>query len=211
MRLVFSAAAGMFAVLVAILLSYGGANAAPLPKLAMEHDGGLLHQVRSGCGWDYACPPRPNYRRKTIQNNYVRGNQFTIENYGRVHIYYNEHEGHPHKPHHHRPHARRHPHEHRRHHGQRYRHGSDHECRNGSCEGRCGPGCWYQKFKSGHCGHGCNFYRERVRFEEETREVRVRRPVFDNRFEDDGHEFGRFQERRRFDRPGYPQCDGEDC
>lgn len=32
-------------------------------------------------------------------------------------------------------------------------------CGPGRC---CGPNCWYGRFRHGYCGHGCQWYRERI-------------------------------------------------
>jgi hypothetical protein len=200
MKVLLSAATGLLLGLAALLLGGGGANAAPLSKLDIDAPtGGLVHQVNSGCGWDYPCRPRPDYgRRVSINNNYQRAKtQFNIQNYGRVHINY--YAGNHYRPRH-RPRYRKHV---RRHYN---------GCHNGDCRGHCGPHCWYRKFKSGHCGHGCQFYRERVRFENEYREVKVRRPVY---YKAPRHEYSDFPSRDYDDRPrrriGYPQCDDDDC
>jgi hypothetical protein len=35
---------------------------------------------------------------------------------------------------------------------------------NWPCDEKCGFLCWYRRIRAGYCGHGCDWYRERVSF-----------------------------------------------
>ena len=37
-------------------------------------------------------------------------------------------------------------------------------CDGRPCDEKCGLQCWYGRIRDGYCGHGCNWYRERVNF-----------------------------------------------
>jgi len=139
-----------------------------------------------GCGWDYPCAPRPRYGRYGRQFNYqYGGRQVNIgNNYGTVNIYMG------HRPRYRYPHcgyygcrySRRYEGSNAYPGNRDYRPcGADpcySRCSNYPCDENCGAGCWYRRFKTGYCGHGCDYYREKVRFEPRERVVEVPRPVY---------------------------------
>jgi hypothetical protein len=101
---------------------------------------------------------------------------------------------------------------------------SDGYCEGSSCE-RCGPACWYHRFKQGYCGHGCEVYRE-MSYEEARRAFEYPHPFYDRsyapryapppyeesrpRYEHSGNQ--EQYPRRRFDGPRYlPDCSGGNC
>ncbi|MGO8779361.1 MAG: hypothetical protein ACLQKK_10685 [Rhodomicrobium sp.] len=109
----------------------------------------LLLKAGQGCGWDYSCPPEPDFGRR-------RDSQVIIHNnYGPVNIY---------------PGGARPP---RRHGGAEERDCRDGEyrwgCGDPASAEDCGPLCWMQRFREGYCGHGCLAYREQARAEAEAR------------------------------------------
>lgn len=118
-------------------------------------------KVGGGCGWDYPCPPIPDYGRPP---SYRSEQVYIHNNYGEVNIYVNgrRYSGPP-------------PYSERRYwdtpqisYGVPY-------CGPTPCE-QCGPGCWYRRFKDGYCGHGCDFYRERVGFDRGQKIIEYPRP-----------------------------------
>src|SRR5690606_10881448 len=79
----------------------------------------------------------------------------------------------------------------RRHYGNGHHYGRRHRysCYGGWCG--CGPRCWYKKFKRGYCGHGCEYYSEKVKFEAERRVVKGFRPVrYKKDYFKSGHDHG---------------------
>ena len=105
----------------------------------------------SGCGWDYPCPPEPEYRRPPSR----RGQVTIHNNYGPVNIY----SGMSRRP---EPYPPAEP-----------PYCSDDPCRYGCgsypCIETCGALCWIRRLRQGYCGHGCQAYREQARIEAEER------------------------------------------
>ncbi len=167
-------------------------------------------KVEYGCGWDYACPPRPWYGRRSYRTPHV----YIENNYGTVNVYLNR------RRHHYRPPHYDHP--------WRWSEGyyesrGYRRCEGDSCEeGGCGLYCWYHRVRNGYCGHGCEEYREHVRFERDYRLFEYPRPYV-HRYtprEDYDDGYARFQrpgddERvplRRYYGPKYPpNCADGDC
>ncbi len=204
MRYFVLAAASLIVAATALLTVGSAAQAGAYGSLAVQNgpDGSaLIHKIGSGCGWDYACPPRPNYGRSVTRNeNYQRARtQFNIQNYGNVHINYYD----GHRPVHKHVKKRRPKYSYRHH----YRHCDHYGCR------RCGPNCWYRKFKSGYCGHGCEFYKEKVEFETAYRKVRTHNPVIVKKdYDHDDYHRRDHYPRTVHKRPRYPvHCDDDDC
>jgi|GEM_PF-4172570 len=146
---------------------------------------------RRGCGWDYPCEPRPSYGKRYFSG----GNSqvYIKNNYGTVNVYSN---GERRK--YQRPYYRS------------YRWRDRYE--ESSYRNDCGVFCWYKRVRSGYCGHGCENYRERVRYETGYRTVEYPRPYFYRsrpRYDDYGstrYERPYDDERvplRRFDGPRY--------
>ncbi len=141
-----------FYALSAILCAHEGTASAAQPALEAFgiHTPPLLMKAGQGCGWDYPCPPNPDFGRPMSQ----RGSQVIIHNnYGPVNVY---------------PGGRM----------QRSRRLEGGACRDGeyrwgcgnpSSPDRCGPLCWMRRFREGYCGHGCLAYREQARAEAEER------------------------------------------
>lgn len=134
---------------------------------------GALLAGYDDCGWDYPCPPpRPVPRRRPA---YRRSDQVYIQNnYGTVNVYGRR--GHASEP-------AEAPvpccDDRERRDARTWEEGAreERDCGPNPCE-RCGPICWYRRFKRGYCGHGCEVYRERVRFERAKRTVVYPRPVY---------------------------------
>ncbi len=200
-----------------------------------------------GCGVDYRCDPRPGYGRRyyrygsrdgvTIHNNYGTVNVYTNRNrryrglsrFDRRYIYH------------------RHYHYHYRCDGiecdrfrrsdRDYDRGDDTipvpaaaalpadtlpalQCGGYPCDQNCGPSCWYGRFKNGYCGHGCEVYKERVRYDTEEKLVKVPRVVYGDtssssvvdtdldrdreRRDDQRYEQDRAEPQRRYEGPVYP-------
>ncbi|ADP71392.1 hypothetical protein Rvan_2167 [Rhodomicrobium vannielii ATCC 17100] len=120
-------------------------------------------RARRGCGWDYPCEPRRSYGKRYFSG----GNSqvYIKNNYGTVNVYSNgarrSHRGY------YRPYRWR----------DRYDE-SSYRCRDRGCGDDCGVFCWYKRVRSGYCGHGCDTYRERVRYETGYRTVEYPRPYF---------------------------------
>jgi hypothetical protein len=159
---------------LALCAGFGSSQASPLSRQAVpsfKQNGSPLVDVGyDGCGWDYPCPPRPDYGRRP---SYRSGQVYIQNNYGTVNVYEN-----------------------RRHHWtgasevsrpccfdgerpgwKRNEVVEERDCGPNPCEG-CGPFCWYRRFKEGYCGHGCGVYREKVRFERGERSVVYPRPAY---------------------------------
>jgi hypothetical protein len=155
-----------------------------------------------GCGWDYPCPPRPNFGRRSYRPA-RRGSVVIHNNYGTVNIYMNG------QLRHRVPKYRARcswgwcdiP---------RYRRAAEPEaCETDSCK-KCGLGCWYRRMKRGYCGHGCDWYREAARIERAERAESYRRhryfdesPSSEFQKQDDEFPSQRYS-RRRYDGPPYP-------
>ncbi|MGO9170502.1 MAG: hypothetical protein ACLP7P_00850 [Rhodomicrobium sp.] len=153
----------IFALCMLSCAAPGLAQAAPLSVKALAapvQQPSILHRTGQGCGWDYACPPRPDFGRRSFR----QGDVYIDNNYGPVNIF----TGGPRGP---EPGA-----------GFMERRdcgapgcagGTD--CGGYPCDEKCGPLCWMRRFKSGYCGHGCWAYREQARIEAEEREERRER------------------------------------
>lgn len=107
----------------------------------------LLLRAGHGCGWDYACPPEPDYGRRSSR----RGDVYIHNNYGPVTVYRGD------------PRYR-----------QSYPGRRGWDCPGGNCSGtggECGAFCWMGRIRNGYCGHGCWAYKEwqRIEAEEEAR------------------------------------------
>jgi hypothetical protein len=151
-------------------LTYSSSQAAPFATQILSASpaiSSVLIKAGYGCGWDYPCSPRPYFRRRAFGR---EGEIYIRNNYGTVNVY----EG-----------------------GRRFWRGSaeaggyaeevgppydgpfDDNCGASPCERECGPACWYRRFKHGYCGHGCDVYRERVRFEGVERIITYPRPIYE--------------------------------
>ncbi len=165
-----------------------GAHAVPLAAknaAAYAQSQSFAIKAGQGCGWDYPCPPVPDFNRRSFR----REPQIYIHNnYGAVNVY--------------PTHRRR---------GERGRPAerpcsTDGGCEIGRncggfpCDEECGALCWMRRFKQGYCGHGCSAYLEQKRQEDEER---AEREYEDRRLE-------RREERaRRAEITG--GCDRESC
>jgi hypothetical protein len=132
--------------------------AAPLSAAAStlaSAETSTLARVEYGCGWDYACPPRPWYGRRSHRSPQV----YIENNYGTVNVY-------QHGRHHYRPPERRWSEKDAREY-EEWRRASD--CEGVSCGESCGIWCWYRRIRNGYCGHGCETYREQAHDEREYR------------------------------------------
>lgn len=214
MRLFVLAAASLAMAAAALLSAGGAAQAAGFHGQAagnLAGAGSLVRKTGRGCGWDYPCAPRPSYGRVTVHKYNQRARtQFNIENYGDVHINYYEGHRRGHGPKYSKPYAhKRYSHKHRPHHNYRVS-----RCETGYCRHRCGPRCWYRKFKGGYCGHGCDYYGEKVEFEPEYREVkgfRARRYKKDYDDEYNGDEHSRYTYRPHYKKESDSFFCGKDC
>jgi len=124
-----------------------------------------------GCGWDYPCPPSPDYRHRFRHRN---GQTYIRSNYGTVNVYVNGGrretgpntagwdccEAGPQVP------------------GGEAEGGYDRNCGGYPCREECGAFCWMHRFRQGYCGHGCEAYRKRVHFERAERVVKYPRPIY---------------------------------
>ncbi len=111
-----------------------------------------LLQRTGGCGWDYPCPPEPEFARPAR-----RPGQVTIHNnYGPVNIY----SGVSRRPEAFPP-------------QELPPYCQDEPCRYGCggypCTEKCGTLCWIRRLRQGYCGHGCEAYREQARIEAEEK------------------------------------------
>jgi hypothetical protein len=173
-------------------VGHSSAQAAPFADQilsASPYISSVLTKAGYGCGWDYPCSPRPYLRRRSLGR---AGEVYIRNNYGTVNVY----EGgrrYLHSPEAPRPWA-----------GYEeevappYHRPLDDNCGASPCERECGPACWYRRFKHGYCGHGCDVYRERVRFEGAERIVTYPRPVYERPVYE-----GPVYERPVFERPPY--------
>jgi hypothetical protein len=123
----------------------------------------LMTRTGQGCGWDYPCPPIPDYGRRFGRRD---GDIYIHNNYGAVNVYVRG----------------------RRPAGEAVRPpegracetdnegagacGERRNCAGYLCDERCGPLCWMRRFKSGYCGHGCSAYLEQSRIAAEERAAR---------------------------------------
>jgi hypothetical protein len=137
--LVFCAAAVSF---IAAPSLYAAPTSKAAAALASAETSSLLRAQYSGCGWDYACPPRPWYGRRSYRTPQV----YIENNYGSVNVYRNGRYAYPT-----RRSERRYP----------------TDCGDSPCVESCGVLCWYRRIRDGYCGHGCESYREQARYERE--------------------------------------------
>ncbi len=150
----------LLCVLSAILSAHPSAAGAAAPGLQAfanhaPHQPMLL-RTGAGCGWDYPCPPDPDFGRPPY-----RGSQVTIHNnYGPVNIY----PGVSRRPEPPEPPAPADP-------GFCREDPCRYGCGGYPCTEKCGPLCWMRRFRQGYCGHGCWAYREQARVEAEEREA----------------------------------------
>ena len=152
---IFKPALALLYVLATILTAHLSVAEAAAPGLqsfanhAPQHP--LLRRTGGGCGWDYPCPPDPEFARPAN-----RPGQVTIHNnYGPVNIYSGG-SRHPERPVSVDPGFCR-----------------EDPCRYGCggypCTEKCGPLCWMRRFSQGYCGHGCRSYLDQARGEAEER------------------------------------------
>jgi len=148
-------------------------------------------RTRRGCGWEYPCEPRSSYGRR-----YFGGGNSQVyikNNYGTVNVYSNG--------------ARR-SYERPYYRSYRWRERYDESSYRAN---DCGVFCWYKRVRTGYCGHGCENYRERVRYETGYRTVEYPRPYFYRVRPRDEYGYTRFERPyddvrvplRRFDGPNY--------
>lgn len=198
--------APLFAALVIAMCD--GANtssAAPISKAALSFSSpDATLTVKVGCGWDYPCAPRPSYGRRSYRSSQV----YIENNYGTVNIYRN-----PPRYRGYRPAYYGHPWRwsERRYddwHGYRRCDGnscSERRCDSDRCADSCGVFCWYHRIRHGYCGHGCDVYREHVRYERDYREVEYPRAYRYRSSPDDGYDYdphARYEDPHvRYERP----------
>jgi hypothetical protein len=119
--------------------------ASSLPSAQPSH----LTKAQYGCGWDYPCPPRPSYGRRSYRTPQV----YIENNYGTVNVYQTPRRSY-------RGPSRR---------WWRDRYDEDrrryNRCDGDGCRESCGLVCWYRRIRDGYCGHGCQTYREQERYE----------------------------------------------
>ncbi len=179
-----------FCAVFASFCAHNGPAPAAQPALQAfrVHVPPLLTRAGQGCGWDYACPPDPDFGRPPN----LRGSQVIIHNnYGPVNVYpggapqSGRHEG-----------------------------GDKGDCRDGGRWGcgdpwsaeKCGPLCWMRRFRHGYCGHGCSVYREQARVEAEERaEDAVREELRRERKHENFERDESFEKRATCDRPYCPE------
>jgi hypothetical protein len=128
-----------------------GAVPAGPQAFAERAAGQPLLQRTSGCGWDYPCPPEPEFGRPAF-----RSDRVTIRNnYGPVNVYpgfsRRSYLPPPEEP----------------------AYCLDDPCRYGCggypCTEKCGTLCWIRRLRKGYCGHGCESYLEQAHTEAEER------------------------------------------
>jgi hypothetical protein len=144
----------------------GRAQAAPLAADATAISARipfLMKKTGQGCGWDYPCPPVPDYGRRFYQRS---GDIYIHNNYGPVNVY---------------AHGRRPAEETGRPlEGRSCETGSEggsacgvpRNCAGYPCDENCGALCWMRRFKKGYCGHGCWAYLEQSRAAAEEKAAR---------------------------------------
>lgn len=217
----------VFAAFLGIVLGMlsGQSQALPLAvdnsSLSQAASGSVVHKAGYdygyGCGWDYACPPRPYFRRRYEHR---PASVYIRNNYGTVNVYVNR--------------WRREHWYHRTWEPRRCCAGEDvrsevrvesPRCFRASCGPECDSWCWFRRFRQGYCGHGCEVYREKVRFERAQRTYDYPRPVYYREaptyrpyVEDEApaeyirHDDADSYERRPFEGPRYPHnCSGDGC
>lgn len=123
----------------------------------------LIKKTGQGCGWDYPCPPVPDFGRRFHRRD---GDIYIHNNYGPVNVYVRG--GKPVEAVSRPPEGR--PCEtvveggsacvERR------------NCGGYPCDENCGALCWMRRFKRGYCGHGCWSYLEQSRVAAEERVAR---------------------------------------
>jgi hypothetical protein len=144
----------------------GRAQAAPLSMDAAAISApaqSLMKKTGQGCGWDYPCPPVPDYGRRFERR---AGDIYIHNNYGPVNVYVRG----------------RRPAE------ETVRPPQTRACEpvvegdvacdvprgcgGYPCDEKCGALCWMRRFKKGYCGHGCLAYLEQSRIAAEERAKR---------------------------------------
>ena len=167
-------------------------HAAPIYELALApapHEAPFLTKIEYGCGWDYPCPPRPSYGRRSYRTPQV----YIENNYGTVNIH---------------PSGGRYRYDNpypRRWREGRYEEWDDNRrCEGDYCGEGCGLFCWYRRIRHGYCGHGCDVYREQA-YERDYRDSACsrpdcRRPSPEEYYRYDPRE--RYDSHARFERPG---------
>lgn len=169
--------------------SYAGAGAAPLIQApgfqdALSKTSGLV-KIGYGCGWDYPCPPRPDFGRAV-------NSQVNIDRvYGDVNVYSDGYRD-VYRPYYPAPCTSYRcrepveidvvPYEPPPYYPPAYRVEEIEppypSCSGYPCSEKCGPHCWFRRFKNGYCGHGCEYYREKVRFKPVLKTIVVPKPVY---------------------------------
>jgi hypothetical protein len=161
------------AVVLAICEKSNAGPQLPAQTIYVPH-APLVILAGEGCGWDYACPPVPDFGKPFAPASsgvYIRNNYGTV-NVGRG--------------------TRRRGAE------DRFVERSDcedardnggvcverQECGGYACDERCGPLCWMRRFKRGYCGHGCEAYLKQRLMEDEARAEREREEAEAARLED---------------------------
>jgi hypothetical protein len=144
----------------------GEAGAAPLPSDAAAISApklSLMKKTGQGCGWDYPCPPVPDFGRRFQRRD---GDIYIHNNYGPVNVYV-----HGRRP---AETAVRSPEDLPCDAGGEGGAGCDtgRDCGGYPCDEKCGPLCWMRRFKRGYCGHGCGSYIEQSRIAAKEREIR---------------------------------------
>jgi hypothetical protein len=122
-----------------------------------------MKKTGQGCGWDYPCPPIPDYGRPLQRRD---GDIYIHNNYGPVNVYVR---GAPPGGGTDRLPARK-PCDTNGEGGAGC--GEATNCGGYPCDENCGPLCWMRRFKRGYCGHGCWAYLEQSRIAAEERAAR---------------------------------------
>jgi hypothetical protein len=131
---------------------------------------------RVACGWDYPCPSEPDYGRRPAYDGrriYRQpGRVYIHNNYGTVNIEVDGHRRFEPAAAPPRPCCE----------GEASRGGErwlapcgPAPCAEDRPKEDCGVRCWWHRFRTGYCGHGCWAYREQARIEAEEREYRAER------------------------------------
>jgi hypothetical protein len=145
----------------------GRAQAAPLPADATAISApksSVMKKTGEGCGWDYPCPPVPDFGRHIRRRD---GGIYIHNNYGPVNVYVRG--APPPDATDRRPAAVR-PCDAGVEGGIDC--GEATNCGGFPCDENCGPLCWMRRFKKGYCGHGCWAYIEQSRIAAKERAIR---------------------------------------
>jgi hypothetical protein len=145
-----------------------------------------LYFHRTACGWDYPCPPEPGFGRDGTSWRHRRqpGQLYIQNNYGSVTVRVDgsrenakaEAEGVPQCC------------EGERHTGDWPSPCGPEPCAPERPREDCGVRCWWKRFRSGYCGHGCWAYREQARAEAEEKEEREERRFEEKMEKEEGKE-----------------------